>query len=111
MLTGIVKRSTMKRKPESVKVRFERMFEVTGAENPSQFADIIGVTKQAVHQALKKNKIPGGWATQVSCITGCSLDWLVFGDTDPYQMKIEKLAELSKTSERLQKELREFFTE
>lgn len=58
---------------------FSRMCEATHSRNAAEFAEKMGKTRQAVYQALRKGVVPSGWTVEVACLTGCSVDWLLFG--------------------------------
>jgi len=94
----------MKRIRDRDSVIFAKMLDVTEVKNAAELAEMLGKSKQAAYAAIKKDKVPAGWATEVACLTGCSLDWLIFGDGEQqvdgsHRKKAELLSEIAKCRE------------
>jgi len=87
---------------------YDRMILATKSCSAADFAKKMGKTKQAINQALTKGKIPDSWSIEVACLTGCSIDWLVFGKTE-YQKKVDALFDMSEKSAKMASELKDYF--
>ena len=72
-----------------------RLLTASASANESAFADIIGVSAQAVYQAQKKGKIPLTWALIVSQKFNVTLDWLIRGCDPITTSKIEPLPSIA----------------
>jgi hypothetical protein len=44
-----------------------------------QLADHLGISRQNIGAARKREDVPPGWIYKVAELTGCSMDWLGFG--------------------------------
>ena len=51
-----------------------------GITSDSPLALTIGVSRQAISKARKTGKIPKSWFFKIVDNTGCSFDWLVYGE-------------------------------
>ncbi len=56
-----------------------RLKEVTGVTSDGQLASYLGLSRQNIGAARKRNDVPSGWIYKVAELTGCSMDWLRFG--------------------------------
>jgi hypothetical protein len=56
-----------------------RLKAALGAQSDGQLADYLGISRQNIGAARKRNDVPPGWIYKVAELTGCSMDWLRFG--------------------------------
>jgi len=57
-----------------------RLKEVLSVKSDGQLADNLGISRQNIGAARKRDDVPPGWIYKVAELTGCSMDWLRFGD-------------------------------
>lgn len=57
----------------------ERAYEVTGADNPSELIEILGITRQSFYKAKSKLEMPRTWAKKLQSILGVNPDWILSG--------------------------------
>ena len=48
-------------------------------KSDGQLAKFLGITRQNIGAARKRNDVPPGWIHKVAKLSGCSMDWLRFG--------------------------------
>ena len=63
---------------ESDKV-IHRLKEALNAKSDGQLANYLGISRQNIGAARKRKDVPAGWIHKVAELTGCSMDWLSFG--------------------------------
>lgn len=57
----------------------ERAYEVTGADNPSELIEILGITRQSFYKAKSKLEMPRTWAKKLQNVLGVNPDWILGG--------------------------------
>lgn len=57
-----------------------RLKEALSVKSDGQLADNLGISRQNIGAARKRDDVPPGWIYKVAELTGCSMDWLRFGD-------------------------------
>ena len=56
-----------------------RLKEVLDVKSDGQLAKYLGITRQNIGAARKRDDVPPGWIYKVAELSGCSMDWLRFG--------------------------------
>ena len=56
-----------------------RLKEALAAKSDGQMANYLGISRQNIGAARKRDDVPPGWIYKVAELTGCSMDWLSFG--------------------------------
>mgnify|MGYP001812563115 FL=1 len=56
-----------------------RLKEALDVKSDGQLARYLGISRQNIGAARKREDIPTGWIYKVAELTGCSMDWLSFG--------------------------------
>ena len=56
-----------------------RLKEALNAKSDGQLATYLGISRQNIGAARKREDVPTGWIYKVAELTGCSMDWLSFG--------------------------------
>jgi hypothetical protein len=56
-----------------------RLKEALGVTSDGQLANYLGISRQNIGAARKRQDVPPGWIYKVAALTGCSMDWLRFG--------------------------------
>ena len=56
-----------------------RLKEALNAKSDGQLANYLGISRQNIGAARKREDVPTGWIYKVAELTGCSMDWLSFG--------------------------------
>ena len=56
-----------------------RLKEALTAKSDGQMANYLGISRQNIGAARKRDDVPPGWIYKVAELTGCSMDWLSFG--------------------------------
>jgi hypothetical protein len=56
-----------------------RLKEVLNVKSDGQLAKYLGITRQNIGAARKRDDVPPGWIYRVAELSGCSMDWLRFG--------------------------------
>lgn len=56
-----------------------RLKEALDAKSDGQLAKYLGISRQNIGAARKREDVPTGWIYKVAELTGCSMDWLGFG--------------------------------
>ena len=56
-----------------------RLKEVLDVKSDGQLAKYLGISRQNIGAARKREDVPTGWIYKVAELTGCSMDWLSFG--------------------------------
>ena len=57
----------------------DRLKEVLDVRSNGQLANYLGISRQIIGAARKREDVPTGWIYKVAQMTGCSMDWLSFG--------------------------------
>lgn len=57
----------------------DRLKEALDAKSDGQLANYLGISRQNIGAARKREDVPTGWIYKVAELTGCSMDWLGFG--------------------------------
>ena len=57
----------------------DRLKEALDAKSDGQMANYLGISRQNIGAARKREDVPTGWIYRVAELTGCSMDWLGFG--------------------------------
>ena len=56
-----------------------RLKDALDVKSDGQLATYLGISRQNIGAARKREDVPTGWIYKVAEITGCSMDWLSFG--------------------------------
>jgi len=56
-----------------------RLKEALDVKSDGQLAKYLGITRQNIGAARKRDDVPPGWIYKVAELSGCSMDWLRFG--------------------------------
>jgi hypothetical protein len=56
-----------------------RLKEALNAGSDGQLANYLGISRQNIGAARKREDVPTVWIYKVAELTGCSMDWLSFG--------------------------------
>jgi hypothetical protein len=56
-----------------------RLKKALDAKSDGQLANYLGISRQNIGAARKREDVPTGWIYKVAELTGCSMDWLSFG--------------------------------
>jgi len=56
-----------------------RLKEALDVNTDGQMAKFLGISRQNIGAARKREDVPTGWIYKVAELTGCSMDWLSFG--------------------------------
>jgi hypothetical protein len=56
-----------------------RLKQALDIKSDGQLAKYLGITRQNIGAARKRDDVPPGWIYKVSELSGCSMDWLRFG--------------------------------
>jgi hypothetical protein len=57
----------------------DRLKKALAAKSDGQLAKYLGISRQNIGAARKRNDVPPSWIHKVAELTGCSMDWLSFG--------------------------------
>jgi hypothetical protein len=68
-----------------------RLKKALKVKSDGQLANYLGISRQNVGAARKREDVPPGWIYKVSALTGCSMDWLRFGQGP--KMRVEYTTE------------------
>ena len=64
-----------------------RLKEVLNVKSDGQLAKYLGITRQNIGAARKRDDVPPGWIYKVAELSGCSMDWLRFGHGPKIRME------------------------
>ncbi len=67
-----------------------RLKDALGVKSDGQMANYLGISRQNIGAARKRDDVPPGWLSRVAELTGCSMDWLRFGQGQ--QMRADYLS-------------------
>ena len=56
-----------------------RLKEALNVKSDGELANNLGISRQNIGAARKRDDVPPGWIYRVAEISGCSMDWLRFG--------------------------------
>ncbi|MGD8961049.1 MAG: helix-turn-helix domain-containing protein [Desulfobacterales bacterium] len=56
-----------------------RLKAALNVKSDGQLAKYLGITRQNIGAARKRDDVPPGWIYKVAELSGCSMDWLRFG--------------------------------
>ena len=56
-----------------------RLKEALSVKSDGELANNLGISRQNIGAARKRDDVPPGWIYRVAEISGCSMDWLRFG--------------------------------
>ena len=56
-----------------------RLKEALSVKSDGELANNLGISRQNIGAARKRDDVPPGWIYKVAEISGCSMDWLQFG--------------------------------
>jgi hypothetical protein len=56
-----------------------RLKEALNVKSDGQLANKLGISRQNIGAARKRDDVPPGWIYKVAEVSGCSMDWLRFG--------------------------------
>ena len=56
-----------------------RLKAALNVKSDGQLAKHLGISRQNIGAARKREDVPTGWIYKVAELTGCSMDWLSFG--------------------------------
>jgi hypothetical protein len=56
-----------------------RLKQGLNVKSDGQLAKYLGITRQNIGAARKRDDVPPGWIYKVAELSGCSMDWLRFG--------------------------------
>jgi hypothetical protein len=65
----------------------KRLKEVLGVKSDGQLAKYLGISRQNIGAARKREDVPTGWIYKVAELAGCSMDWLSFGQGPKRRVK------------------------
>ncbi len=71
-----------------------RLKEALNVKSDGQLANNLGISRQNIGAARKRDDVPPGWIYKVAELSGCSMDWLHFGHGP--KVRVEYTAEGSK---------------
>jgi hypothetical protein len=66
-------------KNDEAKAIIARLKDVLQVDSDGQLANYLGISRQNIGAARKRQEVPPGWIYRVAELTGCSMDWLRFG--------------------------------
>jgi hypothetical protein len=56
-----------------------RLKEALSVKSDGELANNLGISRQNIGAARKRDDVPPGWIYKVAELSGCSMDWLRFG--------------------------------
>ncbi|MEJ2222866.1 MAG: helix-turn-helix domain-containing protein [Desulfobacterales bacterium] len=72
-----------------------RLKEVLNVKSDGQLAKYLGITRQNIGAARKRDDVPPGWIYKVAELSGCSMDWLeskseggLASQASPYKLQV-----------------------
>ena len=76
-----------------------RLKEALNVRSDGELANNLGISRQNIGAARKRDDVPPGWIYKVAEISGCSMDWLRFGQGP--KVRVEYTTEQSGYKDRL----------
>jgi hypothetical protein len=64
-----------------------RLKEALNVKSDGELAKNLGISRQNIGAARKRDDVPPGWIYKVAEISGCSMDWLRFGQGPKVRVK------------------------
>jgi hypothetical protein len=64
-----------------------RLKEVLDVKSDGHLAKYLGITRQNIGAARRRDDVPPGWIYKVAELSGCSMDWLRFGNGPKVRME------------------------
>ncbi len=65
--------------PSNTEKIINRLKEALDVKSDGQLAKYLGISRQNIGAARKREDVPTGWIYKVAELTGCSMDWFSFG--------------------------------
>ena len=65
--------------PSETEEIITRLKAALDVKSDGQLAKYLGITRQNIGAARKRDDVPPGWIYKVAELSGCSMDWLRFG--------------------------------
>ena len=75
------------------------MKEALDAKSDGRLATYLGISRQNIGAARKREDVPTGWIYKVAELTGCSMDWLSFGRGP--KIRVDYTAEDTQSADRV----------
>ena len=66
-----------------------RLKAAANARSDEQLATYLGISRQNIGAARKRDDVPPGWIYKVAELSGCSMDWLRFGRGPQYRVEYD----------------------
>ena len=76
----------------------DRLKEALNVKSDGQLANHLGISRQNIGAARKRDDVPPGWIHKVAELSGCSMDWLRFGHGPKMRMEYSMEGSSSKGS-------------
>jgi hypothetical protein len=73
--------------PTSAEEIISRLKEAVNVKTDGQLAKYLSISRQNIGAARKREDVPTGWIHKVAELTGCSMDWLSFGQGSKMRVK------------------------
>ena len=67
-----------------------RLKEALNVRSDGELAKNLGISRQNIGAARKRDDVPPGWIYKVAEISGCSMDWLRFGQGPKVRVEYRK---------------------
>ena len=67
-----------------------RLKEALNVRSDGELANNLGISRQNIGAARKRDDVPPGWIYKVAEISGCSMDWLRFGQGPKVRVEYTK---------------------
>jgi len=64
-----------------------RLKDALRVKSDGQMANYLGISRQNIGAARKRDDVPAGWINKVAELTGYSMDWLCFGNGPKMRME------------------------
>jgi hypothetical protein len=74
-----INNNDLKRSATETEKIIGRLKEALKVKSDGQLANYLGISRQNIGAARKREDVPPGWIDKVATLTGCSMDWLRFG--------------------------------
>ena len=65
----------------------DRLKEALNVKSDGHLANHLGISRQNIGAARKRDDVPPGWIHKVAELSGCSMDWLRFGHGPKIRME------------------------
>jgi hypothetical protein len=65
----------------------DRLKKALNVKSDGQLANHLGISRQNIGAARKRDDVPPGWIHKVAELSGCSMDWLRFGHGPKIRME------------------------